>query len=72
MLNEAIVEQRLAALEQAVADLRHRLTSTHASADWVARVAGSISDEEAFLEALELGRLFRAADRPPEEGGEQP
>jgi hypothetical protein len=71
VLNEAIVEQRLLALEQAVADLQKQVTLRPQSADWLAKVVGSISDEAAFLEALEYGRVFRNADRP-EENGESP
>jgi hypothetical protein len=32
---------------------------------------GSISDEAAFLEALEYGRAFRQADKPIDESDEQ-
>jgi hypothetical protein len=34
MLDEAILEQRLAALERAVADLDRRLAGTAASSNW--------------------------------------
>jgi hypothetical protein len=72
MLDEATLEQRLEALERAVADLQRRLIGTPPPATWLEKVAGSISDESAFLEALEFGRAFREADRPPDEHGEQP
>jgi hypothetical protein len=72
MLDEAILEQRLAALERAVANLDQRLAGTAASSNWLEKVTGSISDEAAFLEALEFGRAFRNADRPPGDPGEQP
>ena len=36
------------------------------------KISGSISDETAFLEALEFGRAFRYADRPADEPREQP
>lgn len=72
MLDEALLEQRLAALERAVADLQRRLTGVPAPGNWLDKVTGSISDEEAFLEALEFGRAFRQADRPPDEPGGQP
>ena len=71
MLNEAVLEHRLEDLEQAVADLQQRLADATASPNWLARVTGSISDEPAFLEALEFGRTFRSADRPPDESTEQ-
>jgi hypothetical protein len=72
MLNEAVLEQRLAALERAVADLQHRLAVVPASGSWLEKVAGSITDEPAFLQALEFGRALRYADRPPDETGERP
>ena len=62
----------MAALERAVAELQRQLAETTASGNWLEKVAGSISDESAFLEALELGRALRQADRPPDEPGEQP
>jgi hypothetical protein len=72
MLNETVLEQRLATLERAVAELQDRLCVTPASDNWIEKITGSISDEAAFREALEFGRAFRNADRPPEEAGEVP
>jgi len=40
------------------------------STSWLEQVAGSISDEAAFEEALEYGRAYRQADRPSDEVGE--
>lgn len=68
MLNETTIEQRLVTLEQAVADLQSKSQST--SENWLEKFIGSISDEAAFLEALEYGRAFRQADRPLDEGDE--
>ncbi|MFN6564717.1 MAG: hypothetical protein RMY28_033655 [Nostoc sp. ChiSLP01] len=62
ILNEANLEQRLVILEQTVADLKCRVIDAPASSDWLEKVIGSISDEPAFLEALEYGRLSRHAD----------
>lgn len=66
MLNETTIEQRLVTLEQAVADLQSKSPIT--SENWLEKFIGSISDEAAFLEALEYGRAFRQADRPLDEG----
>lgn len=66
------IEQRLAALERAVAEIQQRLGSASASGNWWEKAFGSIRDEAAFLEAMEYGRAFRHADRPPDEPGEQP
>lgn len=66
------VEQRLATLEEAVADLRRRLPAPRPEADWPRAIVGSISDPAAFAEALAYGQAFREADRPadgPGDGG---
>ncbi|MGV0026374.1 hypothetical protein [Phormidesmis priestleyi] len=67
MLNETILEKRLVTLEQAVSDLQRKLESKPNSENWLEKLTGSISDESAFLEALEYGRAFRQADKPTEE-----
>jgi hypothetical protein len=72
MFDEAILEQRLAILERAVADIQRRLAGVPVTSNWLEKVTGSISDEAAFREALEFGRAFRSADRPPDEPGESP
>lgn len=70
MPEELTVEQRLASLEHAVADLQRRMNGSPAPDNWIDQITGSISDEAAFLEALELGRQFRSADRPVDEADE--
>ena len=70
MLDEANVEQRLATLEQTVADLKRRVIDAPTSSNWLEKVIGSISDEPAFLEALEYGRSLRYADIFTEENCE--
>jgi hypothetical protein len=37
---------------------------------WLQKLAGSISDEAVFLEALEYGQTFRQSDRPINESAE--
>jgi hypothetical protein len=64
------VEERLAALEKAVAELQLQLTNRNGSPDWLDKVIGSISDDEAFEQALEYGRAYRASLRPPDAPGE--
>lgn len=71
MLDEATLERRLAILEQEVADLKGKSESNSISSNWLDKLIGSISDESAFLEALEYGRAFRQADKPIDEGYEQ-
>jgi hypothetical protein len=72
MLDEHVIEQRLAALERAVVDLQRQFPAHSVSGNWLEKVIGSISDETAFLEALEFGRAFRKADAPPDEPPGQP
>ncbi|RCJ29218.1 hypothetical protein A6770_22460 [Nostoc minutum NIES-26] len=64
IMNEVTIEQRLATLEQTVADLKRQINDAPTSSNWQELVIGSISDEPAFLEALEYGRAFRHADKP--------
>ena len=72
MTESAVLERRLEVVEHAVADLQRRLGDAPSLGNWLEKVAGAISDEPAFLEALEFGRAYRRADRPADEGGEQP
>jgi hypothetical protein len=67
MSTEPTVEQRLTALERAVADLQRQLAAQSPGGNWLERVIGSLKDEPAFDEVLEYGRAFRAADLPPED-----
>jgi hypothetical protein len=71
MLNETILEKRLTTLEQTVSDLQHKLESKPTSENWLDKLIGSISDEAAFLEASEYGRVSRQADKPIDEDHEQ-
>lgn len=64
---EATVEERLAAVEQAVLDLRQLVAGRAAAPNWLERLTGSMKDEPAFEEVLEYGRAIRQADRPPED-----
>ncbi|MCL1465702.1 transferase hexapeptide repeat containing protein [Argonema galeatum] len=70
MLNETTIEQRLATIEHTVADLKRRIDSTPTANNWLEKVIGSISDEAAFLEALEYGKSLRYAEEPIDEASE--
>jgi hypothetical protein len=63
MSNNLTLEQRLATIEQTVADLQLQI-NVSASSNWLDKITGLISDETAFLEALEYGQLLRHADKP--------
>lgn len=69
MLDEATLEKRLVTIEQAVAKLQLTV-ERKPSENWLENLMGSISDEEAFLEALKYGRAFRQADKPTDEADE--
>jgi hypothetical protein len=71
MLNETILEQRLVKLEQTVSELQDKLENKPAAKNWLDQLIGSVSDEAAFLEALEHGRVSRQADKPIDEDNEQ-
>ncbi len=70
MLDETTIEQRLISLERTVAELQSLLQVTQptpVASNWLEKVTGSISDEQAFLEVLEYGRSFRQEDKPTDE-----
>lgn len=67
MPEEALIEQRLAAVEEAVRELQRLVAARPLAPDWLARVTGSMKDEPAFAEVLRFGREIRQADRPPED-----
>ena len=69
MLDTVTLERRLITLEQVVFDLQHKLESKPSSDNWLERLIGSISDDSAFLEALEYGRAFRQSDKPIDDTG---
>jgi hypothetical protein len=69
MAPNATLEQRVLELEKAVAELqRQRL----APGNWLERFVGSVTDLEAFEEALRLGREYREEQRAEESAGENP
>ena len=72
MAKEEEFERRLAAVEQAVAELQRRLANAPDSQDWLYKVAGSVRDVEGFEEVLKYGREFRYSDRPQDEDREEP
>jgi hypothetical protein len=72
VLDEAKLEQRLAALERAVADLQSKLAAAQPQGNWLERVGLHITDEATFLEAMEYGRAFRKSDQPQDEPPAQP
>jgi hypothetical protein len=56
----ANVEQRLSALEQEVAELKRQLAARPSPTDrWWERISGAFARDDAFQEAMRLGRQWR-------------
>jgi hypothetical protein len=72
MTTDSTIEERLTAVEKAVADLQQRLAEGHPSANWLDHLVGSVRDEELFREAMRLGREYRESDRPADDADDQP
>ncbi len=66
MASEQTVEERLAALEAEVAELKR--LGKPVLKGWLAKIDGIITDEEAFDEMLAYGREFRRSQYPPGDG----
>jgi hypothetical protein len=67
MLDQINLETRLTNLEKMVGDLQAQVNKKENTENWLQNLVSSISDESAFLEALEYGRAFRESDRPLED-----
>lgn len=66
MTSETLIEQRLAAVEAAIAEIQHRLDRDEPvqPENWVERFRGSFKDDPFFAEIVAYGQAIRAADRP--------
>jgi hypothetical protein len=56
------LEQRLSAVETAIAELKQQTRPT--AANWLEQITGSFKDSPIFDEVLAYGREFRYSDRP--------
>jgi hypothetical protein len=70
MSNIATIEDRLTALERAVAELRRNQLIQRPEPDWLEQIIGSFKDEPAFEEVLAYGRAIRKGEPLP--GGPLP
>lgn len=61
---ELTLEQRVAALEQAVAALKGAQPAA-AKGNWVDRLAGSFANDPVFVEMQAYGRYFRKTGQEP-------
>ncbi len=76
-MGQAPLEDRVATLERQVAELTSRLNGSGSTSeihdwpeskpDWIARVAGTITDIDGFEEVLRLGREWRSSQPPAED-----
>ena len=64
MLDTSTLERRLISLEKVVFDLQHKFENKSNANNWLESLVGSVSDDAAFLEALEYGRIFRQSEMP--------
>jgi hypothetical protein len=67
MLSHVSLETRLSQVEQELAQIKQQLGQSSAEKvkfknAWLEKVVGSITNDEAFLEALEYGRAFRQSE----------
>ena len=58
----AKIEEHLAAVEAAVAELRDHLLIQPPAPDWLEQVIGSFKDEPAFDEVIAYGRAIRKGE----------
>lgn len=60
MKTKASLEERVAAVEEAIAELRQQLQLVNPQpTNWIEEVSGSFEDEPAFEEVLAYGRAIR-------------
>jgi hypothetical protein len=65
MVTDATIEDRLAALEAAVAELKGSQLIQRPAPDWLEEIIGSFEDEPAFEEVLAYGRAIRKGEPLP-------
>jgi hypothetical protein len=61
MTTDASLEERLAAVEAAIAELQKQIAIPQQT-NWLQQITGSFKDEPAFEEVLAYGRAIRQGD----------
>ncbi|NJL40797.1 MAG: hypothetical protein HC899_31715 [Leptolyngbyaceae cyanobacterium SM1_4_3] len=61
MIPNASLEERLATIEAAIAELQEKVADPQPT-NWLQQIAGSFKDEPAFEEVLAYGRAIRKGD----------
>ena len=56
------IEERLTAVEEAIAELRDKRVIQPPAPDWLEQVVGSFQDEPAFEEVFAYGRAIRKGE----------
>ncbi len=69
MITDRPMEDRVAALEKSVADLRQEVQGRTERQNWIRAISGSMTDHEAFDRMLEFGRAWRRGELPEAETG---
>ncbi len=68
MSTKETLEERLAALEREMKDLRKRVEAGNRSNDWRSRPRSSLRDMPEFEEVLRLGKEIRQSDQDNSQG----
>lgn len=71
MATNASLEERLAAVEAAIAELQKQVVTSR-STNWLEQITGSFKDEPAFEEVLAYGRAIRQGDESILEAQDEP
>ena len=69
MMTQTQLEERLRAVETALAEIHRRLATLLPAPNWLDAMIGSFKDDPAFAEVIALGRAFREAQPYPDEPG---
>jgi len=67
MSDNAVIEQRLARLEAAVADLQRQIEARLLAENWLDKIIGICRHNPDFDKMVQYGREIRQADRPSED-----
>jgi arginine deiminase len=70
MTGEHDLESRVAVLERTVDELKSKIGAAHDMASWLKQI-GTVTDQEAFLQAMEYGKEIRHSDRPSADPGDK-
>jgi hypothetical protein len=59
------LEDRMTSVENELKDLKHKMPlAEELKRPWLDRIYGAFENNDAFLEAMEIGRKYRESQRP--------